>query len=442
MRVAYGIVRVSRRAGREGDSFVSPADQRRRIGDVCEREGLTLQLVVEEIDISGGAPLTKRDGLREGVEAIEAGSAEVLVVAYFDRLVRSLRVQGEVVSRVEAAGGQVLTVDVGAVSEKTASQWLSGTLLGAVNEYQRRTAAERSHSAQADAVARGVPPFPSYPPGLARTEAGPLAPTAEAPLVIEAYEMRADGITIDAVRQFMADNGVALSYRGVQSMLCSRLYLGEIHFGSLVNLKAHKPVIDRDLWKRVQRVKVSRGRRPKSDALLARLGVLQCGSCGARMVIGTVRDGSYPFYRCPPTGDCVQRVTISAAKAEAQVAEAVKAALADVEGRASVEQNARQAEVDAEQAQADLDAAIRAFSGIADEEAAQQRLAELRTARDEALEQAEQLGGLGGVVALTGADWDRLALAGKRDLIRATVERATVAPGRGTDRVDIHLFVE
>ena len=38
----------------------------------------------------------------------------MLIVGYFDRLVRSLRVQGEVVSRVEAAGGEVLAVDYGA----------------------------------------------------------------------------------------------------------------------------------------------------------------------------------------------------------------------------------------------------------------------------------------------------------------------------------------
>jgi DNA invertase Pin-like site-specific DNA recombinase len=36
---------------------------------------------------------------------IEAGRADQLVVAYFDRLVRSLKVQLEVIERVERAGG-------------------------------------------------------------------------------------------------------------------------------------------------------------------------------------------------------------------------------------------------------------------------------------------------------------------------------------------------
>ena len=39
---AIGIVRVSQVAGREGEAFASPAEQRDRIATACERDGLTL----------------------------------------------------------------------------------------------------------------------------------------------------------------------------------------------------------------------------------------------------------------------------------------------------------------------------------------------------------------------------------------------------------------
>ena len=39
---------------------------------------------------------------------VEAGEADHIVVAYFDRLVRSLKVQLEVIERVEQAGGEIL----------------------------------------------------------------------------------------------------------------------------------------------------------------------------------------------------------------------------------------------------------------------------------------------------------------------------------------------
>jgi hypothetical protein len=69
----------------------------------------------------------------------------------------------------------------------------------------------------------------------------------------------------------------------VQIMLASRVYLGELHFGELANLQAHKPIIERDLWNCVQRMVVPRGRQASSTRLLARLGVLRCGSCGGRL---------------------------------------------------------------------------------------------------------------------------------------------------------------
>ena len=120
--------------------------------------------------MSGGASLEKRHGLRRAVEMVEAEEVDVVVVAYLDRLVRSLAVQAEVVGRVEAAGGAIMAVDVGALSHESAGSWLSGTMLGAVAEYARRVTAERTQDAKRRAVARGVAPYPNVPPGYRRGE--------------------------------------------------------------------------------------------------------------------------------------------------------------------------------------------------------------------------------------------------------------------------------
>jgi site-specific DNA recombinase len=445
-RRAIGIVRVSQVNGREGDSFASPSEQRDRIVAACERDGLPLIEVFEERDISGGKSLDARPGLGPAVEAIEAGNAEVIAAAYFDRLFRSMTVQAEVVERVERAGGQVLAVDVGRVTNGSAGQWLSGTMLGAVSEYQRRTAAERSAEAQARAVARGVLPWPNVPPGYLRGEDGRLQPDPEtASIVADAFRMRADGATITEVRAFLAANGIQRSYHGVGSMLASRVYLGEIHFGKLENLSAHPAIVDAGTFRRVQGVRVSRGRRAKSDRLLARLGVLRCGSCGARMVVGTAHYGQYGLYRCPPTGDCKRRVTISAELVEKIVTDRVRAALADVEGRASVEDTAREAAAELERAQEALDFAIQGFAvaGVREEPSAVDRIAELRDVRDQAQEQVDHLGGsLRPTITINAAeDWDRLSLDARRALIRATVDRVLIAPGR-YHRVTVKLVGE
>lgn len=444
MRRAIGIVRVSQVKGREGESFASPAQQRERLVSACERDDLHLVKVLEELDVSGGKPLDERPGLREAVAAVEAGEAEVIAAAYFDRLFRSLPTQAEVIARVESAGGQVLAVDVGRVTNGSAGHWLSGTMLGAVAEYHRRATKERTADAQRRAVARGVVPWPNVPPGYVRGGDGVLHPDpATAPVVAEAFRMRADGATIAAVRRHLAEHGIERSYHGTGSLLGSRVVLGEINFGKLVNPDAHSAIVDPNTWQRVQRMVVTRGRKAKSERLLARLGVLRCGTCDARMVVGTNNHSQYYLYRCPPTGDCSRRVTIAAEMVETVVINAVKTALSDVEGRASAEAHAREAEAALEQAQRALDAAFRAFAGFEDESAMRDRLAELRLVRDDARIRVDQLGGSRATLTISAdADWGRLDIEERRALISATVERVIVAPGRGADRIAVHLFAE
>lgn len=447
-RRAIGVVRVSRVNGREGESFASPDVQRDRIEAACERDGLTLLLpIIEELDVSGGTPLDRRDVLRGAVEAIESGRADVLVAAYFDRLFRSLSTQAEVTARVEAAGGQVLAVDVGQVTNGSAGQWLSGTMLGAMSEYQRRSAGERSTAAQRRAVERGVVPYPNVTPGYVRGDDRVLVPDPKAArAVAEAFRLRADGATIAVVRAHLAAHGVKRSPNGTRTLLGSRVVLGEIHFGELVNLEAHPAIVNREVWQRVQRISLPRGRKPKSERLLARLGVLRCAACDGRMVVGTqtLSGRSYPFYRCGHAReDCDGRVTISAEKIEALVVDAVRAALSDAEGRASAQTNVRDAEAALEAAQSALDSALRVFAGFEDEAGARDRLGELRGQRDEAQARVEQLGGQRTSITITAStDWERLTTDEQRALIRATVARVTVGPGRRDERVTIQLFTE
>jgi DNA invertase Pin-like site-specific DNA recombinase len=445
-RRAIGIVRVSQTGGREGERFASPEEQRERIEAACKRDGLQLLEVHEEMDVSGGKPLAGRPGLSAAVDAIEAGEADVVAAAYFDRLFRSLQTQAEVIGRIESAGGQVLAVDVGQVTNGSAGQWLSGTMMGAVSEYFRRSAKERSAEGQGRAVARGATPWARVPLGYTRREDGTLEIDPDTkPIVLQAFEMRAAGASHATIRKMLAEHGVERSHRGVQVMLASRVYRGQVHFGEHHNPNAHEPLVDRELWERVQRTVIPRGRRARSDRLLARLGVLRCGSCGARLsAMNLPKQNNYPIYRCPSTSDCPKHVTISAEIAERVVVDAVRAALSNAEGRASIEQGVRDADRALERAQSELDAALRTFAAteVGDEPAAVERLAQLRDARDVALAEREQLGDTPAALTLRAArDFDHLTLDARRTLIRNTVKRATVAPGgRGAGRITLELF--
>lgn len=55
----------------------------------------------------------------------------------------------------------------------------------------------------------------------------------------------------------------------------------ELRFGEILNPSAHPAIVDTRTWQAVRRMRSPRGQRPKSERLLARLGVLRCETCGA-----------------------------------------------------------------------------------------------------------------------------------------------------------------
>jgi site-specific DNA recombinase len=392
-----------------------------------------------EFDVSGGAPLDKRPGLSRAVAMIEAGQADVIVVAFFDRLFRSIEVQTEVANRVEAVGGQLFAADVGEVRSDIASGWITSSMLGVVAEYHRRTTRERTSEGKRLAVARGVAPFPNLPPWLRRGEDHVIElDPKKARVVQEAVRLRVDErATIATVREYLRGQGIKRSYHGTQALLKSRMLLGELRFGDLLNENAFPAIVDPETWQKLERVSLPRGRRAKSDRLLARLGVLRCGSCGARMVVGTSQ-GRYSLYRCPPVGDCSQRVTISAEVAERTVIEAVQELLAGIEGRASVKSGVGDAAEELARRQEALDKAIRTFEGLEDEQAARKRLQELRADRDQAQERHDELlAASAPAVVVSAGDWNLLTVEERRSLIPAVVDSAVVSPGRGPDRITV-----
>jgi site-specific DNA recombinase len=85
---AIGYARVSRVGGRGGDSFLSPELQRQGIERVCQREGLTLVDVLEELDKSGGD--ATRPLWNQAIERVVRGEVGALVVWNLDRFSRSV----------------------------------------------------------------------------------------------------------------------------------------------------------------------------------------------------------------------------------------------------------------------------------------------------------------------------------------------------------------
>jgi DNA invertase Pin-like site-specific DNA recombinase len=450
---AIGIIRVSRSDGRTGESFSSPRDQADRITAFANDKGWDLAIPEPyEIDVSGDALLANRPQLSRAVVAVQTGEAEVIVGAHTERLWWNHETASQVIRLVEDGGGEVWSVDQGLLTRRSAAEEFSGTVRTAADRLARQQNKEKTATAIQRAIDRGVPPWPRVTAGYLKLENGKYAPHPRyARVVGEAFEKRSHGARIKDVRAHLAAHGIDLTYPGVTKLLRSTTVLGEIRYGKFKpNLTAHEPIVSRDVWQAVQHARVPSGRNTKNPRLLARLGVLRCGTCSSRMVASTAigarsaRGGgghTYEIYRCQ-NQDCTHRVTISAERVERTVITAVQEALSDVQGRASADSGAQEAQAAAERAQTDLDAAVRAFGGLDDEAAVRRRLLELREVRDTARERADRLRGQRSALTVSIGDWDRLSLDGRRAIVRAVVERVTVMPGRGADRIAVEFFSE
>jgi site-specific DNA recombinase len=273
------VVRVSEQGDGDEESFHSPRAQLAKAKLWSEDQGNRVVDAFEEIVVSGKLPLARRPGLLRAIEMVEAGGADHIVVAYFDRLVRSLKVQLEVIERVERAGGEIYAIDHGRLTNGTAATRMSNNMMGAAFQYYAEVTGEKVAAARERVVARGVLPNSRISPGHVRGQDGVLVvERAKARIVVQAFKRRDRGASLVEIQAFLAKNGIERSISGVASMLRSRMYLGEIHFGDLHNLNAHEPIItDRALFERVQRRTVSRGRQAKSERLLARLGCCAAG---------------------------------------------------------------------------------------------------------------------------------------------------------------------
>jgi DNA invertase Pin-like site-specific DNA recombinase len=432
------------RQSRSDDGSMSVPDQIEQMRAFCERQTPPWVVggVYEERDVSGRRPLDKRHGLKRAVDDVEHGRSQVVLTAYFDRFVRSVATRAEVVSRVEKAQGRVVSLDVGQTSDATTVQWFQGNVLALVAEMYARQTGEKLVTSKQRNIDNGVPPFPRITPAYVKRADGTLEPHATfGPLVREACRLRATGKSYVALTKWLSERGLDMSVSGVESMLSSKLMIGEIHFGKFKpNLHAiDEPIIDRATWRKMHATRASRGRHAKSDRLLARQGVLVCETCGARMSIHSATSAnkrSYSYYRC---GDrlCTKPAIVSCDVADDFVRDEAIKLSQDVVGHASAVLELEDARVKREAAEEKLASTIRLLATLDSESVSREVLDELSAKRDVAVSDHERLLTLTtpDLTLSTSADWDALSLDAKRDVIRAVVARAVVAPGRGPDRI-------
>jgi DNA invertase Pin-like site-specific DNA recombinase len=163
------------------------------IETACETRGWTLVGVEEDI-ASGGR--RDRPGLARALQAIESGSADVVVVSRLDRLGRSV---AHVAGILERHPGSVVALDVGMTPDSPAGAFTAHVVVAAA-ELERALIRERTRDALRAARERGV--------RLGRP------PETSADAVDRIRELHAEGVCVAHIARTLREEGVPTARGG------------------------------------------------------------------------------------------------------------------------------------------------------------------------------------------------------------------------------------
>jgi site-specific DNA recombinase len=228
-----------------------------------------------------------------------------LIVAYLSRASRDTRQGLDFLDQVTRAGGAVYAPNL--PDYTTADGRMLTTIQLAVDTGYRERKREEFERAKAGAIARGIPVNSRAAVGYRKGKDRRLVPDERvAPLVREAFEMRARGDGPVAIAAFLEEHRVRTSQGSrtwskpaVYGLLSNRVYLGEIAYGRdrrYVNAEAHEPLVDLALWQAAQHPNGKRLARTREGTYLL-AGIARCASCGYCLQ-GTVTSRGKRVYRC------------------------------------------------------------------------------------------------------------------------------------------------
>jgi DNA invertase Pin-like site-specific DNA recombinase len=463
-KTADGYIRVSRRAGREGESFISPEVQRQKIAKWAELHDVEIVQWWEEIDQSGAK--LERPMFQEALARCERGETGGIVVARLDRFARSAIDALESIKRLNAAGARLVSVEDNFDGSTPMGRFAIG-ILSLIAELELERIRENWLTAKREAVGRGIHISGHTPTGYKRDESGRLQrDEPAATIVAEAFRKRALGTSWTALADFLEQNGVHpasgnphWAKSAVAKLIENPVYLGQARSGKIVKEGAHEPIVTRAEYDAAQGSRTLL--RPRDGSLSARAllgGLIRCAGCGHTLKIAghltPSTQGRYPFYYCTgryATGPCPARANIRAETVDGYVEQQVLAAL-QAEGGLIAEARAandqlEQASRGVSEAEHELDLFVldpKLMTLLGEQkfregvEVRQHALDDAQAELAHARSQASLIADLptGDLVAA----WPTLSTQEKRRLLHGLLDRVilTRSPGRGKNATPVH----
>ncbi len=192
--IAY--LRVS--TDKQADRGVSLEAQRSKVTAYAELYDLDLVDVIVDAGVS--AKTLARPGLDRALSMLRAGKADALLVVKLDRLTRSVRDLGDLVSGPFAPGRAALLSVGEQIDTRSAAGRLVLNVLASVSQWEREAIGERTSAAMQHKAACGEYTGGEAPYGYAIGDDGNLvAIEPEQKVIALARDLRAAGLSLRAV---------------------------------------------------------------------------------------------------------------------------------------------------------------------------------------------------------------------------------------------------
>jgi site-specific DNA recombinase len=436
--------RVSQVGGREGDRFLSPELQRRAIEDYARLHGHTARPNPEELDVSGGK--MRRPILDKIMERIRNGESDGIVVFALDRYSRDVLGGNLLLLEIKEAGGTLVSVHENLDISTADGKMMFDFRMAMAENYLTRSR-ERWLEVQRNAVERGIYTEPYVPVGLEKREDRHLYLSPAAPIVKEAFQMRAAREPTVRIVDFFNEklprpNGGLWIAPTVERIFERRIYRGELSRRGVTNPNACEPLVTEAEWQAAQITRKKSSPRTKSDHLL--VGIIRCAGCRYVMTpnAGRVKKAGktylIPQYRCRrahgagrcPSPSTITRKSIDAYVEAAFQSEMAGTSFAAAETGTDIEQAQGQlARLEAELATFAADTTVREALGEASYHAAVKSRADGVAAAREALRSLST-----STATLAGVEtWDDLSVDERRRILGGAIDAVFIRRGSGAD---------
>ncbi|HWK28177.1 MAG TPA: recombinase family protein [Solirubrobacter sp.] len=448
-----GYIRVSATRGREGDSFISPDQQREKIEQWAALRGVEIAKWHTDLDQTGGK--LSRPGFDKALARVASSDTGGIVVAKLDRFSRAGVADAlNLIESIHDAGGEVASVEEG-IDPTTPFGEFAMTVLLALSRMQRRQIGDNWRDARSRAVERGVHVASRAPTGYERGDDGRLVVNPQAaPHIAEVFRMKANGASWRDLCNHLRKHNVESPYgttnwmpRAIGHMISNRAYLGEARSGEYRNPDAHEPILKRDdgtpdeaLWQAAQEAKGKRPVNGLGGSLLA--GLLRCEGCGYVLKPDTMkqRGVNRRLYRCRTersSGRCPSPASVLGTVVEPFVLDHFMRGLRGMRAEGvAVAEDLKATEAALTTARRELDTYIAAVSAadvgaVAFANGARQRREAVERAQT-ALNEARERAGLADLplAADLEADWPNLTTQQRNKLLRAGLDAVMIGRGR------------